>query len=559
MTRPRVLLRGAGLALAVVGLFFCTSPATAQLKPVLNDPAIQPIAPSEAPPAGAELDDVVSRGHKLESQRRWGEALSLYEETFRNNPKLVQLDERIDLAKIHYDLGRRCADGSFRRGIPQLDETRALDLYTEVLTKIYSHYVQDPDWKHLVERGTLDLEVALGEPAFADYCRLQANPQEINDFRRRLHQLLDGRTVRDRNEARDIVADVAHLAKAQLGLNPTAAILEYTSGAAGGLDEYSTFLTADQLNDLYSQIEGNFVGLGVELKAVDNALLIVNVIHGSPADRGGVKAGDRLTAVAGKSTRELTTDQAAELLQGQEGSSVEVTAVTGTEPPRQLVLRREHVEVPSIDDVRIIDQESGIGYLKLTCFQKTTSRDLDTALWKLYRLGVKSLVMDLRGNPGGLLNAAVDVSDKFIDEGNIVSTRGRSPQEDYNYTAHSTGVWRMPLVVLIDGDSASASEIFAGAIRDHRRGLIVGTRSYGKGSVQGIFPLNIAGTGLRLTTAKFYSPNGHPFVRVGVEPDIVVRQAAKPIEGQISPAAGDKSDAILAAGLQAARRQLAQR
>src|SRR5205807_583685 len=113
-------------------------------------------------------------------------------------------------------------------------------------------------------------------------------------------------------------------------------VLEYTSGAAGGLDEYSTFLTADQLNDLYSQIEGNFVGLGVELKAADNALLIVNVIHGSPADRGGIKAGDRLTAVAGKATRELTTDQAAELLQGQEGSTVELMAVTGNQPPRQV-------------------------------------------------------------------------------------------------------------------------------------------------------------------------------------------------------------------------------
>src|SRR6202008_2306840 len=135
----------------------------------------------------------------------------------------------------------------------------------------------------------------------------------------------------------------------------------------------------------------------------------------------------------------------------------------------------------------------GVGYLRLTCFQKTTSRDLDAALWRLHREGMKSLIVDLRGNPGGLLNISVDVVDKFVNEGVIVSTRGRNAQEDYSYTAQPPGTWQVPLTVLIDGDSASASEIFAGAIRDHHRGTLVGTRSYGKGSVQGIFPLNISG------------------------------------------------------------------
>ncbi len=167
--------------------------------------------------------------------------------------------------------------------------------------------------------------------------------------------------------------------------------------------------------------------------------------------------------------------------------------------------------------------------------------------------------MDLRGNPGGLLTAAVDVGDKFIDQGNIVSTEGRSPQENYVYTARSSGSWRMPLVVLIDGDSASASEIFAGAIRDHHRGTIVGVKSYGKGSVQGIFPLNIAGTGIRLTTAKFYSPDHIAFVHVGVNPDIVVHQTAKPVTGDTAVGfSAAKDDAILSAGLQAARHQLVQ-
>ena len=200
----------------------------------------------------------------------------------------------------------------------------------------------------------------------------------------------------------------------------------------------------------------------------------------------------------------------------------------------------------------MLDAADGIGYFRLTCFQKTTSRDMDAAMWNLYRQGMKSLVIDLRGNPGGLLVTAVEVVDKFVERGIIVSTRGRSTQEDFTYSAHAEGTWRVPLVVLIDQDSASAAEIFAGAIRDHHRGTIVGVRSFGKGSVQGIFPLELANAGIRLTTAKFYSPTGRPYSHVGVDPDILVRQVSKPIDGR-APASDATDDAMLLAALQAAR------
>ena len=144
-----------------------------------------------------------------------------------------------------------------------------------------------------------------------------------------------------------------------------------------------------------------------------------------------------------------------------------VTVYTSGRQPRVLNIRREHVEVPSLEDVKIIDPDFGIAYVRLPTFQKTTSRDLEAALWDLHRKGMKSLILDLRGNPGGLLTSSVEVADKFLTQGNIVSTRGRSPQEDFNYQAHYGGTWRVPLVVLIDGDSASASEIFAGAIKAH--------------------------------------------------------------------------------------------
>ncbi len=208
-----------------------------------------------------------------------------------------------------------------------------------------------------------------------------------------------------------------------------------------------------------------------------------------------------------------------------------------------------------MQDVKIVDRQYGIGYLRLTSFQKTTNREFDEALWQLHRDGMKSLIVDVRGNPGGLLPAAVEVADKFVTSGTIVSTRGRNSHEDFDYQAHAVGTWSVPLVVLIDGDTASASEIFAGAIHDHRRGTVVGQRSYGKGSVQGIFALNASKAGVRLTTAKFFSPGGHAIAHNGVYPDVLVRTAKKPVTGGQSQIASAE-DATLSAGLQVARNSL---
>jgi len=540
--------RGLG-SLVALGLFLVvsavwTAPVAAQIR-------IVPTATGTT----EQIAGVIRRAEKLEVERRWGEALGVYEEALRDHPEEPTLGSRHAMAKIHYDLGRRYGDTSFLKTLTTLNEKQALNLYSEVLVKIESHYVTNPDWTSLVARGTQSLSVALSEQGFQQQNLRGASREQIDAFANQLSRFSQSRRLQTRQQAVDAVAAIIQLGRQHLQLQPAAVAMEYSCGAIGALDSYSSYLTSDQLNDVYSQIEGNFVGLGVELKAGDSSLQIVKVITGSPAERAGIRAGDRITEVDGQTTASLSTDQAADRLQGAEGSVVEITTLTPGGVVRRLRVRREHVEVPSVDEVKIVDREFGVGYLKLTCFQKTTSRDLDSALWKLHREGMKSLIIDLRGNPGGLLTSSVEVADKFVDEGVIVSTRGRSSLEDYNYTAHKAGTWRVPLVVLIDGESASASEIFAGAIRDHRRGELVGERSYGKGSVQGIFPLTLASSGVRLTTAKFYSPKGHPISNVGVKPDIVVHEAARPVGGQLPTIGGE--DATLNAGVQSARRQVA--
>jgi carboxyl-terminal processing protease len=516
--------------------------------------------PAEALVQSADIREVLESGLVFEAQRRWGEALSHYEDASHQYPNVAEIEHRLTLARIHYDLGRRYADRSFVEDLRHMSEDAAVDLYREVLHKIQTHYVTEPNWAEIVRRGTTHFDVALSDNVFLRRHLAEAPPERIDAFRRDLYRIADYRQVRSRADAANVVLNTARSAAQYLGMSPTAVVLEYTSGATGSLDPYSSYLTRAQLDDVYSQIEGNFVGLGVELKSENDSLLIVNTIVGSPAERSGIRAGDRIIAVDGQTTKAISADKAADILKGEEGTSVVVTVASVDGSTRDLRVRRERVEVPSIEDIKIIDPHYGIAYLKIASFQKTTSRDLDTALWRLHREGMRSLVIDVRGNPGGLLTSSVDVADKFVDRGLIVATRGRSPQEDFDYRAHQVGTWRVPLIVLIDRDTASASEIFAGAISDHQRGDVVGQRSYGKGSVQGIFPLAQTKVGVRLTTAKFYSPNGRAISKNGVAPNVPVEVAAKPITGDgASTPAMVTADATLSTALQIARRRMAGR
>lgn len=513
------------------------------------------------PPAvvAREVQDLIRKGQELELEERWSEALTHYEDAYREHPQVREFEQGMRYSRIHYDLGRRYGDSSFRQQLLASSERVALDLYAEVLLMVQSHYVDKPNWKQILERGLTGFDVALTSPTFAKHHLADVPEERVDAARMNLRTWLLQQKVTTRHDAREIVAGAARYMHRELGLSSTACIVEFTCGAANSLDEYSSFLTGDQLEETYAQIEGNFVGLGVELKSDEGSLLIVKVISRSPAEKAGIKAGDHIVAVNRESIVGMDTDAAADKLQGPEGTSVDVTVVTAGLRPRVLKIVRAQVDVPSVDDIKVIDPQFGVAYLKLTCFQKTTSRDLDKALLQLQKQGMKSLIIDLRGNPGGLLTASVDVADKFVERGTIVSTRGRIPAEQHEYQARVNGTWKMPLVLLIDGDSASASEILAGCIRDNRRGTIVGTRSYGKGSVQGIFSLDRAKVGLRLTTSRFYSPNGHPFSKIGVEPDVVVRTAAKPIDGQVASLAGQDNDLILQSGIDAARQRMARR
>ena len=507
--------------------------------------------PSAVEAGPADLETIIRQGRAFEQEGRWLDALAHYEEATHTYPADEKLKLRRTLAQIHVDLDRRVVDSSYLQMLSTMSESQSKDAFNEVLLKIQSHYVTEPNWQNLTWRGTANLDIALTKKPFQDRYLNSISAAKITAFRHRLRDDVNRRRVATRDEAKEMVYYAARLAQQDLGLNPTVAINEYSCGAIGSLDRYSTYLSGGQLDDVYNQIEGNFVGLGVELKAEENALLIVKVIPEGPAAKAGIMAGDRITAVDGVATDTISSERAAEMLKGEQGSVVSVRINRANAIDRRVQVRRERVEVPCVEQVAIVDREGGVGYFRLTSFQKTTSRDVDAALWELQRKGMQSLIIDLRGNPGGLLTASVEVSDKFLTGGTIVSTRGRSAREDFDYKAHRAGTWRVPLVILVDRDTASASEILAAAIRGHGRGTVIGERSYGKGSVQGIFPLSTARAGVRLTTAKFYSPSGRAISDQGVSPHREV--ASLETEIQLSSDTPNLNDPVVSAALDTAK------
>ncbi len=303
---------------------------------------------------------------------------------------------------------------------------------------------------------------------------------------------------------------------------------ELVEGAITGmlktLDPHSSYLNPDAYKELQVETKGSFGGIGIEITIRDGFLTVVSPLEGTPADDLGIEAGDKILRVDGEPTKEMTLMEAVKKMRGPKGTEVVLTIMReGFTKPKDFVITRATVAIKS---VRAKTLEPGYGYLRLSQFQSTTAKDLRQALTKLEKENqpMKGLILDMRNNPGGLLDQAVKVSDEFLDEGLIVYTGGRLKSQDMRFEAHTnTRPHRYPIVVLVNEGSASAAEIVAGALQDHKRAVVVGVETFGKGSVQTVMPLR-NGAALRLTTSLYYTPSGRSIQAKGIEPDIVVER-----------------------------------
>jgi carboxyl-terminal processing protease len=354
----------------------------------------------------------------------------------------------------------------------------------------------------------------------------------------------------------DLFGDIFERIRAQYveEVEPADLIEAAINGMLTSLDPHSGYLAPKDFSDMRVQTRGEFGGLGIEVTQEEGFVKVVAPMDGTPADQAGIEAGDVITHVDGESVLGLTLDQAVEMMRGPVGSEIIITVVReGRAEPFDVSIIRDTIRLTAVRT----RTEGDTVVLRVTTFNDQTYPNLRESLAEeIEKLGglenVNGVVLDLRNNPGGLLTQAIRVTDAFLDQGEIVSTRGRDPErgERFNATAGDL-VDGKPMVVLINGGSASASEIVAGALQDHRRAIVVGTRSFGKGSVQTVIPLRGDGA-MRLTTSRYYTPSGRSIQALGVSPDIVVQQPPRRPVGEEEEAAAPPSPSRSEADLRGA-------
>ena len=314
------------------------------------------------------------------------------------------------------------------------------------------------------------------------------------------------------------------------------------TGMLSSLDPHSSYMNAKSYKDMQVQTRGNFGGLGIEVSMENGVVKVVSPIDDTPASRAGLQPGDLITHLDGKQVQGMTLNDAVEMMRGKVGTDIKLTVLRQGKEPFDVAVTRAVIPIRT---VRSRVEGNDVAYLRISSFSQPTADGIKTEMQKmLTQMGdkFKGVILDLRNNPGGLLDQAVAVSDAFLEQGEIVSTRSRTKEDQQRFNARPGDLAKgKPIIVLINGGSASASEIVAGALQDHKRAIILGTTSFGKGSVQTIRPLGQYGA-MRLTTALYYTPSGRSIQKTGIEPDIFVEQARVETVSQANQARRRESD-----------------
>jgi len=415
------------------------------------------------------------------------------------------------------------------RAIRAMTSTQGTELFSEVSQRIDARSLEPTSYDVRVRRALRNLGLALDNEAFMNGLKISANSFQTDAFRESLGRLSGSTPVRSYQDARTVLNQVIREASRVPGLTAGVVAWEFSLASIDTLDKFSGLEAADpsfrngaeSAGVRSASLEEEIVGVGVEVREHAEGLLVVKPLRGGPAAEAGLESGDVILSIDGTVLSGMKMAESVDLMKGSSGSRMTVRILREGRGERDFALVRRKVRVWTVNDARIL-KGSQAAYLSLSRFSQSSTAELDQALNELYNKGMKSLIIDLRGNPGGLLTTCVEISDRFLPCGTIVTTRGRLSSDNMAEQATFAQTWSVPLVVLIDGDSASASEIFAAAIQENRRGVVVGTRSYGKGSVQTHFPLNSIPGDLRITTALFYSPNGRKMAGEGVVPDVEV-------------------------------------
>jgi len=494
-------------------------------------------------------EELVKQAAQCEKQHDWLEACRLYDEILRRDRR--RDDGRIRQAYQRclrrYHIVHRHQDRLYRAALEHLTPSQALEMYEHVLEtigRVYTDRLKSSP-AALFAQGLEELRLAFAEPAFTRQYFPGVSREKLEAFQNKLTAWRQ-RKIANRSEARDQVGAVGRMAQ-QMGFGPrpvllTVITLEFLNGACNALDEYTFFLTPGHYREVQAALRGRLVSIGVDLEVIDARLEIRRVYPNSPAEKAGLMPHDRLVRIDDKSTEELTAEKAAELLRGRSGTIVKLEVLPGDEidsMTKLVEVKRGPVMVPSVEygmvkEPLLINLGDGtmaafpIGKMTINYFQESTLQEVKDALAALHSDGMKVLILDLRGNPGGLFKSAVEIAELFLPEGIIVVSQTHLHFKDRKLSgtirAEQPDAWLMPMVVLIDGETASAAEVLAGALKDNGRAKLVGKTTFGKGSIQCILPLDKPHfermpAGIRITVAKLLSPSWQPYSGKGIQPN----------------------------------------
>jgi carboxyl-terminal processing protease len=480
------------------------------------------LSPLHAAALPSRLQDVYEKGRQCEEKGQWADACGYYDQVLRVDRDNAEVREHLQTCLRHVHLLRRHRDESFTKTVLNRKLPEALDVYEEVLTRLQASFVERDKVQisRLFQKGLQELRFALEDETFLQEHLPAALPERVRAFAAELDEW-STRDVQKVRDAREQARAVAVNALDVLGLNPTVAVLEFACGACNALDEYSVYLTPSQLQYVQAALRGEYVGVGIRVGVADHKLVVTSVVGNSPAGEKGLKPGDRILRIDGQPADDLSAEVVSHRLLGRAGTPLELEVLAAADMMSHTVrLLRQPVVVPSVEFEPMLRE--GVGYVRILTFQETTPQELKDAILQLQALQLKALVLDLRGNTGGSFRASVQVAEMFLTEGTIVLTESPIRRFRNTHKASNPNALTLPLVVLVDGDTASASEVLAGALKENGRATLVGTATFGKGSLQYPLALDTVPSGIWVTVAKYFSTTNQPYNGRGVTPDLVV-------------------------------------
>lgn len=480
------------------------------------------------------LASLFHQARTFEGQGEWDKACETYEEILRRDRGSVAARHQYRICLQRYWQFRRHRDDSYRQEVLSLDYGQALRLYAVIRDTLLDSSLQKKkvDAAQMFAKGLAELDAALADPLFRQQYLPGARFEAIDDFRGVLRRKWGTARPAGRAQANKLVRDIALAAQNALDVHCTVVIMEFACGSCYALDEYTLYLTPNQLRELVDSLRGEFASVGLLLALQDGRLVVQQVAPYSPAAQvmPPLIRDDQVLAIDRKPVAGMSLEAAQTLLDGPVGTMVELEVFSPQAGVRTLSLRRRATFLPS---VRYQMQSDLIGYVHLSCFQDTTVSELDQALAGLAKADMKALILDLRGNSGGLFDAAIDSARRFLAQGIVTSIECTDSRLNTVYHARNPQACTFPLVVLVDGQTASAAEVLAGALKENKRARLLGATTFGKGCTQCLVKLpgaagGVPTGGLRLTVARFHSPSGRPYTGKGVVPDVIVEIPAMP-------------------------------